>query len=191
MKKILPLVLILLLALTGCNTTPQTASSSSTSPSASATAEPSASVTPRLPASQTEPLEGQPIKPDDLNVTVGSQSATALMRLNWSSTYHNGNMLAADGFPDHFIQQIYPQAPILSGADFTLSAINGEFLDASLYANTRKLDIYTSIDSLKAQLEGKSGEYMVEINYIYEGRYIPSMNSTERACYTYFFRLTI
>ena len=164
MKKILPLVLILMLALIGCNTTPTTE---------------------QYPSFNIE----------DITVTTDSQRVVALKKPNWSSTYHNGGMLSADGFPYQDLTATAPNCPAINGKDFTLSAVKATFVEGKLYKITGEDLVqtasFTAPDGLYTQISDVSGEYLVCLDYLYQGKYIESLNENERACYTYFFRLVI
>ena len=196
MKKILPIVLILMLALVGCNTTPEAASSASTKPSA--TAAPSASATQAPdPVIDTTPTTEQESRfnIEDITVTAGSQSVVALRKSNWASTYHNGGMLSADSFPYQHLAATAPNCPVINGKDFTLSAVKAAFAEGKLYKITGEDFVQTAsfraLDGLYTQISDMSGEYLVCLDYIYQGKYIESLNENECACYTYFFRLVI
>ena len=102
MKKLLPLLLILLMTVVGCNTAEQPTDS------------------------------GFDVK--DVTVTAGDQSIMALKMMDSSQTYHAGNWLCSDGFLEQRISEIYPDAPLITGKDLTLTEINADLLDICLFS---------------------------------------------------------
>lgn len=157
MKKLLPLLLILLMTLVGCNTAEQPTDS------------------------------GFDVK--DVTVTAGDQSFIALKMIDSSQTYHDGNWLCSDSFSEQRISKIYPDAPLITGKNFTLTEINADLLDISLFSSDARLDTFSSLDELRTALDEKSGEFLIGIRYSYKGRYIA--DRFEAALYYYFFRVSV
>ena len=157
MKKLLPLLLILLMTLVGCNTAEQPTDS------------------------------GFDVK--DVTVTAGDQSIIALKMMDASQTYHDGKWLYSDGFLEQRISEIYPDAPLITGKDLTLTKINADLLDISLFSSDARLDTFSSLDELRTALNEKSGVFLIGIRYSYKGRYIT--DRFETALYYYFFRVSV
>ena len=165
MKKLLPLLLILLMFAVGCNGSKQ----------------------PTQPTTSKQSITSVP----DITVSSVSKSITPLKVLgSFTSLTPNGDVMFADSI-DFPMPQDLSQAPIINNSSFSVSGAYHDFRSARIYTSTKTYTSYSSLDELCQALNTMQGEYVIGLEYLAKGEYLPSYDSHEIACYHYYFKVSI